>query len=181
MSHRSSATLPVAPTLVATLVATRGAARTAPPARVLARRALRVAAWALAAALLAQVFTAGMAVFVHPGWWARHRAFVHAFEWLAPLALMLALVGRAPRAVVALAAGAVALLAAQYTTAHLRLAAGGPGWAAVHPVSAVLLFWTATELARRAARLVVPCTGVTGPAPTGGPAHAATAVAPEGA
>ena len=45
------------------------------------------------------------------------------------------------------------LLAAQYTTAHLRPAAGGQVWAAVHPVSAVLLFWIATELARRSHRL----------------------------
>ncbi len=97
------------------------------------------------------MLTAGLAVFAHPGWWARHLAFVHAFEWLAPLAVVLAYVARAPRATKALAWLTVALLFVQYATAGMRATAGRQRWAALHAVSAVLLFWTATELARRAA------------------------------
>ncbi len=97
------------------------------------------------------MLTAGLAVFAHPGWWARHLAFVHAFEWLSPLAVVLAYAARAPRATKALAWLTVALLFVQYATAGLRATAGRQRWAALHAVSAVLLFWTATELARRAA------------------------------
>jgi hypothetical protein len=43
-----------------------------------ARRALAVTGWLLSAAILGQVLTAGLAVFARPGWWLRHRDFVHA-------------------------------------------------------------------------------------------------------
>lgn len=98
------------------------------------------------------MLTAGLAVFAHPGWWARHLAFVHAFEWLSPAAVVLAYVARAPRPTKRLAWLTVVLLFAQYATAGLRTTAGRQQWAALHAVTAVLLFWTATELARRAAR-----------------------------
>jgi hypothetical protein len=117
-----------------------------------ARRALAVAGWLLSAAILAQVLTAGLAVFARPGWWLRHRDFVHTFEWLTVVAVILAHVGRAPGAVKALAWLTVVLLFVQYATAGLRATAGREGWAATHAVGAVLLFWTATELARRAGR-----------------------------
>ena len=69
------------------------------PTRVLvARRALAATGWLLAAGVLVQIFLAGRGVFVGPGEWAKHRAFVHAFVWLSPLAVVLAYVGRAPRA-----------------------------------------------------------------------------------
>ncbi len=119
-----------------------------------ARYALAGVACLFAAALFAQVFTAGMAVFANPAWWALHRAVLHTFEWLSPLAVLLALLARAPRAVVGLACVTVALLAVQYATAHLRLAPSAREWAALHPVSAVLLVWSAIELARRAVTLV---------------------------
>src|SRR5256885_13526119 len=63
------------------------------------RRALQLVAWLLVAALLGQFFTAGMAVFVSPEWWARHLSFVHGFGWLVPIAVVLAFVGRSSRTV----------------------------------------------------------------------------------
>ena len=130
-----------------------GIERAGPPGRVTwARRALATTAWLLAAALLAQVLTAGLAVFADPGWWARHLTFVHAFEWMAPLAVVLAYVARARRATKVLAWLTVVLLYVQYATAGLRATAGRQRWAALHAVSAVLLFWTAAELARHASR-----------------------------
>jgi hypothetical protein len=116
-----------------------------------ARRALVASAALLCAGLLGQTLTAGLAVFVSPGWWARHREVVHWFEWLTPLALLLAFLGRAPRAVKGLAGLTIALLFLQYTTAGLR-ASGRLGLAALHAVNAVLLFWCAAELARQAWR-----------------------------
>jgi mercuric ion transport protein len=115
-----------------------------------ARWLLALDAWLLVLSLLGQAYAAGMAVFANPAWWPRHVAFVHAFQWLSPLALVLAFVARAPRSVKALAGITVALLWLQYTTADMRLREATHAWAALHPVSAILLFWTATELARRA-------------------------------
>ena len=114
------------------------------------RRALVASAVLLCAGLLGQTLTAGLAVFVGPGWWQRHRDVVHWFEWLTPLALVLALLGRAPRAVKVLAGLTIALLFLQYTTAGLRAVAGGQRWAALHAVNAVVLFWCSAELARQA-------------------------------
>lgn len=146
-----SPALPAHPAPSATAGAGRSVGSPRPTGPGWARRALAWVAWAFVLALLAQVFTAGMAVFVNPGWWAHHRSFVHAFEWMPLLALGLALRARAPRAIVALAGSLLLLIAVQYTTAHLRLAPGTQLLAALHPVSAVLLVGTASELARRVA------------------------------
>lgn len=124
-------------------------ARTSRVARA-ASRALPAVAWLFAAALLVQVLTAGLAVFVGPGWWARHRDWVHTFEWLSVVAVVLAHLGRTPRAVKALAWATVALLYLQYATVGMRERPGMLAWAALHPVSAMLLFWSAVELGRRA-------------------------------
>jgi hypothetical protein len=107
-------------------------------------------AWLLAAALLAQVLTAGMATFVSPVWWARHRDWVHAFEWLSVVAAALAHAARSPRGVKALAWATVALLFVQYATVGMRERTGLEALAALHPVGAMLLFWTTVELGRRA-------------------------------
>ena len=117
----------------------------------LARRALGLVGWLLALGILGQFLTAGLAVFAGPGWWERHRGFVHAFEWLSPLAVGLAYLGRAARGTKAIAWLTVALLFLQYATAGFRGVAGRAGLAALHPVGAALLFWAAVELARRAA------------------------------
>jgi len=120
------------------------------PRRVgVARRLLPATAALLALGLLGQFLLAGLAVFAGPGWWARHRDFVHAFEWLSPAAVLLAHLARAPRATKVLAWLTVALLFAQYATAGPGGSAGRAGLAALHPVGAALLFWTAAELARR--------------------------------
>ena len=115
-----------------------------------ARRALPAVAWLFAASLHAQTLTAGMATFVGPGWWVRHRDLVHAFEWLSLVAAALAHAGRLPGAVKGLAWATVALLFAQYATAGMRERPGLGVLAALHPVGAMLLFWTSVELARRA-------------------------------
>jgi hypothetical protein len=119
-------------------------------AKVIAQRALAVVGWLLAAAVLAQIFLAGRAVFVGPDWWAQHRTFVHTFEWLSPLAVVLAYLARAARSTKGLAWLTVVLLFIQYATVGSRSSLGRLGLAALHPVGAALLFWTSVELARRA-------------------------------
>jgi hypothetical protein len=116
---------------------------------VISRRLLEIAAWLLAIAVLAQIFLAGRAVFVGPDWWQKHRDFVHTFEWLSPLSVILAYLGRATRTVKLLAWATVVLLFLAYATAGLQSSLGRAGLAAFHPVNAALLFWTAIELARR--------------------------------
>lgn len=117
---------------------------------VVAGRALELAGWLLALAVLAQIFIAGRAVFVGPDWWKQHRAFVHGFEWLSPLAVVLAYPARASRTTKAFAWATVALLFSEYATAGWRSSLGRFGLAALHPVSAAVLFWASVELARRA-------------------------------
>jgi mercuric ion transport protein len=121
-----------------------------PPRVRWSRTALVADAWLLAASVLGQIFLAGRGVFVGVPGWVAHRSFIHAIEWLSPLAVLLAYLARAPRGAKWLAWGTVALLFLQYVTADLRLRPGGAPWAALHPVGGVLLFWTAAELARRA-------------------------------
>ena len=65
---------------------------------IIARQALAITGWLLAAAVLAQIFFAGRAIFLGPDWWHRHRAFMHTFEWLSPLAVVLGYLARASRA-----------------------------------------------------------------------------------
>jgi hypothetical protein len=125
-----------------------------PSARVRwARRTLAVAAWLFVAGVLAQALTAGRAAFVGPQWWVRHRDLVHTFEWLSPLAVVLAYLGRAPGATKWLAWLTVAGLMLQYVTAGLRSSPSLLMWAALHAVSALLLAWVAVELARHATRV----------------------------
>lgn len=117
---------------------------------LIARRALQIVGWLLAGAVLVQTFLAGRAIFVGPDWWSRHRAFVHAFEWLSPLAVVLAYVARVTPMTKALAWLTAVLLFLLYATAGSQSSLGHLGFAALHPVSAALLFWTSVELACRA-------------------------------
>ena len=116
-----------------------------------ARTLLVAIAALLAVSLLGQVLIAGLAVFTGPVWWPRHREWVHFFEWLAPVALVLCYVARAPRGAKVCAWIIMALLWLQYTTIEQRLVPGHAHWAALHPVGGALLFWMACELARRSA------------------------------
>lgn len=116
----------------------------------IAQRALAVTGWLLAAAVLIEILLAGRAVFVGPDWWSQHRAFVHTFEWLSPLAVLLAYLARAARATKAFAWLTIVLLFMQYATAGTQSSLGHVGLAALHPVTAALLFWASVELARRA-------------------------------
>lgn len=103
-------------------------------------------AWLLAAGIATQVFLAGLAIFVDPGWWGVHRSFVHAIEVVVLLLFALSFLARLPASLRWLSAAAFGLIAVQYATIELGLSA----LAAMHPVNAMLLFWLAVTLARRA-------------------------------
>ena len=114
-----------------------------------ARRVLFVDACLLLIGWLGQVVTAGAAVFVDPVFWRMHLAFVPWVEWLLPLALVLAFVGRMPRAPKVLCVLGLVFLMVQYVTAGLPEGSPWHGAAAIHPLSAFALFWVTIELARR--------------------------------
>jgi hypothetical protein len=115
-----------------------------------AQQSLTVVGWLLAIAVLVQTLLAGRAIFVSPELWPSHRAFVHAFEWLSVVAVILAYVAGAARAIKTLAWLTVVLMFLQYATAGTQSSLGHLGLAAIHPVTGLLLFWTAIEMARRA-------------------------------
>jgi hypothetical protein len=91
-----------------------------------------------------QVFIAGLAVFVTPVHWAQHAAFVHIFEFVPLLMLLVSAVGRLPTRLRWLSAALFALVYAQYFTANIRGLV--PLVAALHPVVALVIFWLSLRL-----------------------------------
>jgi len=104
-------------------------------------------AWLLAAAVAAQVFVAGLAIFVDPSWWGTHRTqIIRVVEVAALLLPVLSFPARLPTSLRWFSAAPLVLVAVQYAT----IEAGVPVLAAIHPVSAVLFFWVAATLGRLA-------------------------------
>jgi hypothetical protein len=100
----------------------------------------------------AQVFIAGLAVFVTPVHWAQHTAFVHIFEFVPLLMLVVSAAGRLPAHLRWQSAALFALVYAQYFTANI----GGlaPLVAALHPVVALVIFWLSLHLVQEARRAI---------------------------
>lgn len=103
-------------------------------------------AWLTVACVVLQTFLAGMAVFTDPIHWKHHTTFVHLFEFLPIILMILAFTGKLPNALRWQSAALFVLIFAQYFTAHF------PGAGAVHPVIALLLFWLALAVARQSLR-----------------------------
>lgn len=108
--------------------------------------AYRVLGVLFAVAVTVQIFLAGLAVFVDPARWQWHTSFVHAFELLPVIMLIIAFAGRLPSRLRWAAVAQFLLIGAQYATAH-----SGGSVAAAHPVIAMLIFWLAVTSVRWAA------------------------------
>jgi hypothetical protein len=104
-------------------------------------------AWILVGCIAAQIFFAGMAIFVDSARWSWHTSFIHAFEFLPILMLAVAFAARLPLGLRWLTAGLYALIWVQYATANIGGVAG-----AFHPVSAMLMSWLAVYVGQRAWR-----------------------------
>jgi putative tricarboxylic transport membrane protein len=100
-----------------------------------------------------QVFIAGLATFVTPSHWAQHTMFVHIFEFVPLLMLVVSAAGRLPARLRWLSAALFLLVFAQYMTANLRGLA--PLVAALHPVVALAIFWLALHVVLEARRAMV--------------------------
>ena len=114
-----------------------------------ARRGFVLFSGLFAICVVIQVFIAGMAIFVDPANWSLHTTFIHFFELLPLVMLVLAFIGQLPRMLKLLPVGLWVLIMMQYATAE-----GFPTSlvAAIHPVNALVIFWLAVFTTRRAWR-----------------------------
>ncbi|HET8777688.1 MAG TPA: DUF6220 domain-containing protein [Candidatus Limnocylindria bacterium] len=123
----------------------------------IARVALPVMAWLFIALVAVQVFFAGLGLFGATDM-ALHRDFGYWVPLGALAVLLGALVGRAGARTIWLAGGL--LVASAVQTALPVLRDDLPFIAALHPVNALLMFWLALVVARRAVALSQAPAGV---------------------
>ena len=120
------------------------------PARVRwSRLTFTALAWLLVAAVIVQIFLAGLAVFVDAGRWATHKSFVHTFEFVPLLMLALAFAGRQSRPIITMTVALFVAIMLQYVLADLRTS-GIPELAALHVVNGAGIYYLTMNLARRA-------------------------------
>ncbi|MGX6445030.1 DUF6220 domain-containing protein [Neobacillus sp. K501] len=98
--------------------------------------------------VVAQVFLAGLAIFVNPVHWIKHTSFVHLFEFVPVMMLILAIVGKMPRWAIGQSAALFGVIIVMYFTANIITVL--PWAAALHPVIAIGLFWMSIKLVRKA-------------------------------
>ncbi len=106
------------------------------------------------ACVVGQVFLAGLAIFAAAADWRAHTLFVHVFELVPLIMLILAFVGRLPASLRWQAFGLFALIFLQYFTANIRFVEGAGVVAALHPVVALPLVWLAAISTQRAWAIV---------------------------
>ncbi|WP_346294042.1 DUF6220 domain-containing protein [Sphaerothrix gracilis] len=114
-----------------------------------------IGTWLLVVCLLIQVFTVGMSVFIDPSWWATHVQFSRIVGFLSIFLFSAALMGRFPKTICSLAGLVVFLFFMQVGTIQLSMLSALSFGAAFHPISAFLLFWTATAIAVKTWRNVM--------------------------
>ncbi|PYI54252.1 DUF6220 domain-containing protein [Paenibacillus flagellatus] len=103
-------------------------------------------AWGMVGCLVAQTFLAGMAIFNNPEHWGNHARFVHLFEWIPILMLIVSWAGRLPKGTGRLSFALFALVFSQYMTANV------PAAGALHPVIAMALVLLSVHVAVRATK-----------------------------
>ena len=116
--------------------------------RSIARSVHLALAWLLVAALIAQVFLAGLGVFRGPASFATHRDFGYVLSLLPVVLLVVGLVARLGRRPAILAAAIFGLFILQSVFVAFR--STSPELAALHPVNGFLILFLAIVLARDA-------------------------------
>jgi hypothetical protein len=109
--------------------------------------AYTVLAWLFVACLAVQMLLAGLAVFDGASYWQPHRAFVHLFEYLPIVLLILAITARLRPWMIWLTLVEILQIALQYALVNLGNIA-----AAFHPLNGTVLFVVAIALAHAAGR-----------------------------
>jgi hypothetical protein len=124
------------------------------PARVRwSRLAFAALAVFLVAAVVVQIFLAGLAVFVDGRRWAIHESFVHVFEFVPLVMLAFGFAGRVCRAMITSTVAIFVLIMLQYALAQQRTS-DVPQIAGLHAVNAAVIYYLALSLARQALRAV---------------------------
>lgn len=129
-------------------------AESSAPARVrLSRIVFAALAWFLVAAVLVQIFLAGLAVFVDGSRWETHKGFVHVFEFAPLIMLGFAFAARLPLRVHSMTVVLFVLIMLQYALAQARTS-DIPELAALHVVNAAGIYYIALTLARQSISFV---------------------------
>ena len=113
-----------------------------------------ILAFLFAVCVAVQVFLAGTAIFVDPARWRDHINFIHIFELLPILMLIVSFAGRLPAVLRWQSLGLFLLIIVMYATANMR--AEVPLAGAFHPVNALLIFWLSVTVVERARKLLYP-------------------------
>jgi hypothetical protein len=122
--------------------------------RHLAALALRAGAWAFVACIVLQFFFVGLDAFEAPGLEGLHRDFAYTYGWLAPILVLLAVLGEAPLRVLVTT---VLLLVAFAVQTYLPLiAASLPTISSLHAILALGIAWIAVRLARLTGEIPSP-------------------------
>lgn len=116
-----------------------------------ARSAYLIVAWLFVVAVISQVFLAGLSLFASAANWGAHKEFGYSLGFLALLLVVLAFLGRMPRALGRWLALLFVVYAIQTILPALRV--GAPWVAALHPVNALAVFWIALTHARRVSEI----------------------------
>ena len=120
-------------------------------AQEVARTGLAVVAWLFVACIFVQIFLAGLGVFDSPQAFITHRDFGYIFGWLTLVMVILAVVARSGRRLIALTALALLLFALQ--SVFIAVRTDYPAVASLHPVNGVLLLLVAIVVGRDAMAL----------------------------
>lgn len=109
-----------------------------------------VVAWLYIACIIAQVFLAGLSIFVSASWWQWHEAAGHWFNPLPIVLLILAFSGRFSRTIILLSALVFVQYELQVIFIEVSRGLQVPLVAVFHPVNALIMFWVTLVVARQA-------------------------------
>lgn len=123
---------------------------TSPRIPLVARLVLAASSTLLAAALVGQAFTAGMAAMTDPDWWRLHLAWVHVFQWLVLVVPVSAALAPVPRHAKLASILPLVLMGLQYPLAHRALDGRLPIGLGLHAAGALLLFGATLHVASAA-------------------------------
>ena len=120
--------------------------------RRIVRSCFIVLAWLFAASITVQVFFAGLALFVDSTHWATHISFARYFGFLPLMMAVLAWSGRLSLKTILRCIGLFGMMIGMFLTALFSSQIGG--LSALHPIIALMLFWSSTEIIRSFRRTI---------------------------
>lgn len=102
-----------------------------------------------AVSIVVQVFIAGLAIFTNYSYWTYHTIFVVFFQFIPIPMMVLSFIGHFPKSIRWQVAGLFLLIVPlQYVSVNV------PGMGAIHPVIALVLFWLAVNVVKKAGNIL---------------------------